>query len=323
VPLPDKAWTADSTALTIAAMTWRGSAARMVVVTLTVISVGAACSGESQSPPPKALSVQEYASTLAGALGPLESNLKHLAKAKVYKGLEGQLTHVETAAAQAVTTLTPITPPPELAAEHAKLVTAMKAFQDEAGDASSQVVDRALCTGSAARAGLGNADQTSALRDAVAAVSAKLPKQVTLALPAAGQKVDSRLPNGKLISARNLTGRGELTIDNGGSSDAVLTLSKGKKPTLSVYVRKDKKYTVKGVPDGTYAVFFTGGTGWDGKARAFGRKCAFQRFEQPAKFSTTKVGIQTQYTVATLTLNPVAGGNAPTAQVDPNDFPTT
>jgi hypothetical protein len=290
------------------------------VVTLSVLLVGA-CSAESQTPPPKAISVQEYGTALTGALGPLETALKELSKANGYKGLEGRVTDVEAAATQAVSELSPITPPAELAAEHAQLVTALRAFQTESGELGAQVVDRALCTGSAVRAGLGNTDGTSALRDAVSAVAAKVPAQQALTLPAADQKVGTRLSNGKLVSARNLTGRGELTIDNGGSGDAVVTLSKGKKPTLSVYVRKDKKYTVKGVPDGTYAVFFTGGAGWDGKARAFGRNCAFQRFADSLKFSTTRVGNQTLYQTWRITLQPVAGGNARTDDVNPSDFP--
>ena len=42
----------------------------------------------SQAPPPEPVSVQEYDTTLAGAVDPLESALKGLAKAKAYKGLD-------------------------------------------------------------------------------------------------------------------------------------------------------------------------------------------------------------------------------------------
>ena len=127
------------------------------------------------------------------------------------------------------------------------------------------------------RAGLGDADGTAALRDALSAVYAKLPgDRVTLTLPSAGQKNGARPSNGKLIRARNRGGRGELTIDNGGSGDAVMALSRGGKTAVSVYVHKGKKYTVNGAPDGTYTVFFTGGTERDDKARGFGRDCAWR-----------------------------------------------
>ena len=102
-----------------------------------------------------------------------------------------------------------------------------------------------------------------------------------------------------------------------------MTLSKGREPVISVYVRKGKDYAVKGVPDGSYTVFFTGGADWDGKARAFGRECAFQRFEDPLTFRTVQTASQIQWSVWTITLQPVAGGTASTPDVDPNDFPVS
>ena len=312
-------------------MGWRDSASRIIVVISSVLLVGA-CSGDlgtgagtagSQAPPPDPVSVQEYGTALAGAVDPLESALKGLAKAKGYKGLDGRVTAVETAAAQAVTELSQVTPPAEVAGGHSQLVTALQAFHGELGNVSSQVGDRALCTGSAVRAGLGDADATSALRDALAAVSAKLPDdRPDLTLPPAGQEGGSRPPNGKLLRAGNTGGRSELTIENGGSTDAVVTLSKGRRPVISVYVRKDKTYTVKSVPDSSYTVFFTGGSGWDGTTRAFGRDCAFSRFADPLKFRTTRDDFGGLHWVNfTITLQPVAGGTAHTEDVNPDDFP--
>jgi len=261
------------------------------------------------------MSAQEYATTLDGAIQPLDSALKALAKASAYKGLEGRVTAVEKAADQAVTELTEITPPAEVAAEHSQLLTALEGFQEEVAKVSAQVHDRALCTGWATRRGLGNADQTSALRGALAAVSDKLPDgPYTLTLPPAGQKPGPRLRNGELIRAGNLDGQGQLTIKSGGS-DSVLTLSEGGKAAASVFVRKGKQATVKGVPDGSYTVFFTGGSLWDGKARAFGRNCAFQRFDDRLKFAyPAKPGY-------IITLKVAVGGNASTKDVDPDDFP--
>jgi hypothetical protein len=292
----------------------RYSGVQIIALTLSVLVVGG-CSGGSgngggKGPPP--LSVQQYGTTLAEALDPLDSALKALAKASVYKGLEGRITAVEKAADQALTELTEITPPTELAGEHSHFLTALDAFHDEVGDVSSQVHHRALCTGSAVRGGLGNAGQTSALRDALAAMSAKMPDDPhALALPPAGQKPGPRPQNGQLMRAGNLDGRSQLTINSGGS-DALVTLSKGRKQAASIFVRKGKQATMKGVPDGSYTLFFTGGSLWDDKTRTFGRNCAFQRLEDPLTFAQT---------AWTITLKAAVGGNTRAKDVDPDDFP--
>ena len=296
----------------------RSSALEIIAIALSVLMLGA-CSGsgggETEAPPP--ISLQQYDTALAGAVDPLQAALKGLAAAKAYKGLEGRVKAVEGTADQAVTELTEVTPPVELAAEHAQLVTALEAFHEELTGVSSQVDERSLCTGSAVRTGLGNAKATAGLHDALVAVSAKLPGDPPpLTLPAAGQKPGARPENGKILREGKLDGEGELVIKNGGS-DAVVTLSKKSKTTASVFVRKDKQATVKGVPDGSYTVFFTSGAAWDGKVRAFGRNCSFQRSENTSEFVTTA----TTRTVFTYTLYAVVGGNAPTKDVDPGDFP--
>ena len=90
------------------------------------------------------MSVQEYGAALAEAIKPLDSALKALGKASGYKGLESRVTAVEKAADQAVTELTEINPPAEVAAEHAKFLVALEGFQEEVAGMSAQVKDRAL-----------------------------------------------------------------------------------------------------------------------------------------------------------------------------------
>ena len=301
----------------------------VVGLVLSVLLVGA-CSAESgtagrngegtaqsQTPPPKALQVQEYATTLAEALDPLESALKGLAKAKAYKGLNGRVTSVETAADQAVTELSQITPPAELAAEHSQLVKALKAFHGELGDVGSQVGDRALCTGSAVRAGLGDADGTSALRDALAAVSAKLPEDP--ARPdVAGGRSERRLASAeRQAPPRRQPGRTKCTHHRQWRfqrrrGDPL----QGKQAGHLGLRSQGQDNHGEDVPNGSYSVFFTFGAAWDASARAFGRNCAFQRFRPGGEDQLT---FQNQGWV--ITLQRVAGGNSPTDDVDPNDFP--
>ncbi|MGH3392973.1 MAG: hypothetical protein ACRDOO_29245 [Actinomadura sp.] len=257
------------------------------------------------------------------AVGPLTTALEGLADAKAYKGLGTRITAVEEAATEAATRLRRLTPPAELAAEHPRLVTALQGLHDELGGLGTQVDDREICTGAAVRARLGDADETADLREVLAAADAKLPgDRLAVTLPSARQKGGSRPASGKFVRSGSRSGRGTLTIDNGGSADAVVTLSRKGRSAVSVYIREGRKYTVKGVPDGTYTIFFTGGSDWDDAARAFGRDCAFQRFDESLRFRTEQTATQIRWSTWEITLHTVAGGNAETADVDPDDFPS-
>ncbi|MEW2352994.1 hypothetical protein [Spirillospora sp. NPDC029432] len=274
------------------------------------------------SPSAAPVSMEQYGATLKSAVDPLETELADLAKAKAYKGLQGRVGDVKAAVTQAAAKLRPVAPPAEVVQEHTGLVSALGRFESVVGGLGGEVGSRNLCTGAAVRAKIGDADGTGALRSAMAAVQAKVPGgRRTLKLPAAGQKPGSRPSNGALIRSGG-GGNGRLTVDNsGGSDDALVTLSKGGKPKMSVYVRHGKKHTVNGVPDGTYTVFFTGGTAWDGAAKAFGRECAFQKFEDPLKYTTTTTATHIRYSTWRITLQEVVGGNARTSDVNPDDFP--
>jgi hypothetical protein len=319
-----------------------GSAAKVTTAIVSLLFVGPACSAgnggsgqssgpspavtggtaPSQSSPPTSITVEQYRTALTKAIGPLASALDQLADAKRYKGLQRRVTDVQSAAAKAAIALGSLNPPAELVQPNSTLATALQAFSGDAGTLGSKVDERSICTGSVARAGLGNAAATSALRKAVAAVYAKVPgNEPALKLPAAGQKSDRRPSSGTYIRDINRNARAQLEIENGGSSDAVVTLTKGSKPDISVYVRRGKSYTVKGVPDGKYAVFFSGGSSWDDAARGFGRNCTFSRFEDPLKFRTTRDARGIYWQNFKITLQPVIGGTARTNDVDPDDFP--
>lgn len=138
----------------------------------------------------------------------------------------------------------------------------------------------------------------------------------TLVQPPAGEE-NRRLPNGQFIRAGNRTGLGELVIDNGGNHDGVITLSRNKSAVYSVYVQQGSKFTVKGIRDGIYEVFFTTGVDWDSQARNFTRERSLQRFDETFDFTTTR----TAATAWDITIFPVPGGNARTSVVNPNEFP--
>jgi hypothetical protein len=276
----------------------------------------------SQAGSARPISIQEYGSTVRGIFEPLESALKELGKGKGYKGLTGRITAAQDAARQAASRLSQVSPPSQIAREHSQLVAVLPQFHNELDGLSAKARDRELCSGATVLTGLDSADTTSALRNALAAVNAKMSgEQLVLTVPTAGRGSSPRPANGKFIRSGNRSGRAQLIIANGGSDDAVVTLIRGSKPAVSVYVREGKKYTVTGVADGRYGIFFTGGSAWDDKARAFGRDCAFQRFEDPLNYRTVRTATQIRWQTWRITLNKVVGGNARTSEVDPNDFP--
>ncbi len=132
---------------------------------------------------------------------------------------------------------------------------------------------------------------------------------------------DRRLTNGQFVRAGSRTGRGEMTVDNGGGDDAVVSLTMNKRSVYSVYVRKGSKYTVTGIRDGTYEIFFTTGADWDSQNQNFTRDRTFQRFDQTMTFTTTTTATERRWSTWNITLYPVVGGNANTSTVNPNDYP--
>lgn len=333
--MPGFSWTLNLTAHRMGGMDWNHKTSGVIAVAVSMVLLSG-CGPDSgdgggtspaptqssvstaPSPSVSAMSLQEYSATLTKALGPLQTALKDLAEARKYKGLPKRVAAAGSAAGEAGSALAAIQPPVEVTAEHGQLVAALSSFAGDLSSVGDEVDSRALCTGSAVRASLGDAGGTDDLRKALAAVVAKLPgDKPSLKLPADDLKAGSRLANGSFIRTGKRSGQAELAIDNGGSSDAVVTLSKGGKAAIAVYIRKGRKVTVRGVPDGTYTVYFTGGSGWDEDARGFARKCAFQKFEDKLPFETTSAGWRNWR----ISLSKVIGGNARTNDVDPDEFP--
>ena len=278
-------------------------------------------SGPTESPSPASLSVEEYSAVVARAMKPLEAALDKLADAKRYKGLKSKVNDVGYQAGKAAVPLSRVSPPAELVGPNAKLVGALEAFDRKLSSVSADVDDQTQCTGAVVRAGLGDSKATTALREAVTAVHERLPgERRALKLPTADEKVGDRPATGRYLVDIDRNARATFTIENNGSRDVVVTLTKGKNPDISVFVGKGRDFIVRGVPDGTYAIFYRSGGTWDDVAEGFGRNCTYARFSSPVKFETTRSGNQILWQNWEITLNAI-GGNAPTEDVDPDDFP--
>ncbi|MET7330936.1 hypothetical protein [Nonomuraea sp. NPDC005650] len=133
----------------------------------------------------------------------------------------------------------------------------------------------------------------------------------------ASQQAAARPGNGRILYDRYSGGRGTLKIKNGTPRDGVVTLVKGKTRAISIYVRAKSSASIKDVRDGTYRIYFTTGSRFSVSKRRFAVGASYQRFNDRLKFVTTA----RSYSIWTLTLHQVRGGNAQTTQINPKDYP--
>lgn len=113
------------------------------------------------------------------------------------------------------------------------------------------------------------------------------------------------------------SGQGELEIDNGALTDGIVILTAMDESVIaSAYIRDGDNVKMSNIPDGTYYLFFSAGDAWDGNG--FTKHPTYQRFEETFPFTTTGLN----YSVWSVTLHPVAGGNTATESVNPGQFPS-
>jgi hypothetical protein len=111
-------------------------------------------------------------------------------------------------------------------------------------------------------------------------------------------------------------GLGELTAENGTTKDGIVILtSLARQPVMAAYIRAGASFTMKGLRDGAYELYFSTGEEWNGKAFTVGPRRL--KFEDTFEFTTGA----TMYTSWRVTLHGVAGGTAAAEQVDESQFP--
>jgi hypothetical protein len=99
-----------------------------------------------------------------------------------------------------------------------------------------------------------------------------------------------RLANGYVVKRRVSGGRASVTVTNKTGSDAIAVLTRaGSKanPVLAVYIRSGKKAKVGGIPDGSYVLWDSCGSGFNWTMRDFYSPVEYKRWLDPLKFDTT------------------------------------
>lgn len=307
---------------TLAACTSGGDAAAPGTTGPSETSSGASAGASAAPSAPSGLTPEAYQVALDAAGKPVSTTLKDIGKARTIKTLSQRVRRVKNAVGDAVSQLGAVQPPVEIGTEHTDYLAALRAMDGELDDVRSAVEGRSLCTSAAVLARLGKSTEFGDLKEAGAdlagggdysggVLTVKPPKERT-----------RRLSNGTVLVSRIRGGRGNLTVKNGGRQDSVVTLVKGKKKAVSVYVRRKSTAKVPNIRDGKYKVFFTSGVDYDRGARAFTRSCAFQRFDDPLPYRTRYSATVVRWDNWTITLNKVTGGNASTSDVSPDNFPS-
>ena len=121
------------------------------------------------------------------------------------------------------------------------------------------------------------------------------------------------------------SGNATLTIDNGGSSDAIVCLYSiaNGRTVRNEYVRKNSSFTMSNIAQGSYKIRVFYGNDWNpnltnscGTKGNFETDVNFSEFDGSEYFEDSERG----YTTATITLYTVAGGNASSSSIDQSTF---
>jgi hypothetical protein len=272
----------------------------------------------SASPTPTEMTISQYVTAVAGIDKPVGAALSALAASGSRARLSAAATALQTAAGR----LDAVNAPAEAVMDNESLSEKLKNL---AGDLQSLArgedsSGNAVCAAASPAVQAGNTDSLAALATQLRTMAAA-GHPAGIALPAFPKQQKRSLSTGTYLRDTDRSGRGQLTIENGGDGDAVITLTRSGARSLAVYIRKNGSYTVKGVRDGTYTVYFATGSDWDSGRRGFTSGCAYQKFDNTLKFTTVYGSTQIEYTTYTLSLYAVAGGTASTSDVPPAQFP--
>ncbi|MQS11672.1 hypothetical protein F7Q99_05050 [Streptomyces kaniharaensis] len=225
------------------------------------------------------------------------------------------LGEIGTSASSAGTGLRGADQPAEVTTAQSELVTALGQVSTDMTKVRGDIKHKNVCALSSALAEFG---QTQGLK-AVTAALAKMAAAgypTTLTVPQIPPPQTRSLDSGTMVREGRLRGHGVFKVDNGGKSDAVVSLALGGKSVHSVFVAKGDKASIEGVEDGRYEVYFSGGVDWDSDAKAFTQNCRFSKFQDTLAFETGRT-----YTSWSITLQPAVGGNAKTDDVDEKNYP--
>ncbi|MFC1404166.1 MULTISPECIES: hypothetical protein [Streptacidiphilus] len=279
---------------------------------------GTTAASPTASPTPTEMTTSQYVAAVATIDRPVSAALSAVATGGSKARLNAAATALQTAAGR----LDAVAAPAEAAQDTQDLSQKLKTL---AGDLQSLAQGQdsdgnPVCAAASPAVQAGKAGSLAALSTQLKAMAAAgHPAGITV--PSFPKQQKRSLSTGTYLRDTDRSGNGRLTIENGGDGDAVITLTRSGSRSFAVYIRKNGSYTVRGVRDGTYTVYFTTGSDWDSGRKGFTSGCAYQKFDDTLKFTTKYTSTQIEYTTYTLSLYAVVGGTARTSDVPPGQFP--
>lgn len=114
----------------------------------------------------------------------------------------------------------------------------------------------------------------------------------------------------------------QLDVDNGTDADALLKLVEvgSSEKLLAVFVRRQSKCSIKGIPPGTYRLLFALGDGLDAGTNELLDVSSCAEFEAPLEFEERRTRSGTSSTQVLASLAETVGGNARSTRVDQREF---
>lgn len=138
-------------------------------------------------------------------------------------------------------------------------------------------------------------------------------------------EVEVTLENGtELNKRRHLNGRGELTVENGTSFDAVVHLVdlKTGKTIRTFFVQRGNTFTERQIASGLYGIYFATGVNWNSGLKKFTSDASYSQFGKNLEYSEKRdsEASKVEYATYKITLHPVVGGNVTSLSLDKDTF---
>jgi len=110
-------------------------------------------------------------------------------------------------------------------------------------------------------------------------------------------------------------GHGELRLQNSNTDDRLVVVTRNTEPVMSAYLRASESFTIDGIADGTYRLYYSQGADWDGTA--FTHNIKTSRSSGALLFTTT----ERTYSTWNIDIFVPSGGNTDVEAIPTDAFP--